>query len=294
MNRILLTVLSGSLLVGAALAQDNPNNPSNPLPTNGTAAQPQTSSPQGSQQIPDPSQPQNQPSTQSPSTPQSAGPAGAPANGANHVKKIAPGSVIPVQLTKTVDAKKAKTGDEVVAKVTMDMKTNSGEVLVPKDTKVLGHVTESQAKSKEQKESQMGIAFDRAVMKDGNEMNLPMSIQAIIGQQNNNANAAADQGTAAPSGGPPAGGNTGRPGATAGGSTPPPSASPSTGDTTASNNQQGNGGMPQITGQTQGVVGIPHLTLSSGSNGAQGSVITSDKNNVKLESGTMMLLKVNQ
>ncbi|HZC23015.1 MAG TPA: hypothetical protein VE866_06730, partial [Candidatus Binatia bacterium] len=59
--------------------------------------------------------------------------------------KIAPGSVIPVQLTKTVDAKKAKTGDEVVAKVTQDMKTQTGEVLVPKDTKVTGHVTEAQA-----------------------------------------------------------------------------------------------------------------------------------------------------
>ena len=290
MNRILLTVLSGSLFAAVSLAQN-----SNPLPTNGTAAQPQTSSPQGSQQIPDPSQSQTQPAAQ-PSTPQTAGPAGAAADGSNHAKKIAPGSVIPVQLTKTVDAKKAKTGDEVVAKVTMDMKTNSGDVLVPKDTKVIGHVTESQPKSKEQKESQMGIAFDRAVMKDGNEMNLPMSIQAVIGQQNNDANAAggSDQGNAAPSGGAPAAGNAGRPGGM-GGSTPPPSASPSAGDTSASNNQQQTkGGMPPITGQTTGVIGIPHLTLSGASTGTQGSVLTSDKNNVKLESGTMLLLKVNQ
>ena len=59
--------------------------------------------------------------------------------------------MIPVQLTKTIDAKKAKPGDEVVAKVTMDLKTNSGEVVVPKDTKVVGHVTESQARSKDRK-----------------------------------------------------------------------------------------------------------------------------------------------
>jgi hypothetical protein len=52
-------------------------------------------------------------------------------------------------LTKTIDAKKAKTGDEVEAKVTMDLKTNSGEVLVPKDTKVIGHVTEAHARSKD-------------------------------------------------------------------------------------------------------------------------------------------------
>jgi len=44
---------------------------------------------------------------------------------------------------------------------TQDMKTPGGEVLVPKDTKVMGHVTEAQPRNKEQKESQVGIAFDR-------------------------------------------------------------------------------------------------------------------------------------
>jgi hypothetical protein len=42
------------------------------------------------------------------------------------------------------------------------------------------------------------------------------------------------------------------------------------------------------------VIGISNLTLSPPANGAQGSVMTSEKNNVKLESGTMLLLKVNQ
>ena len=76
------------------------------------------------------------PSQAQPATPAgqaaSATPANHPASQTqNNPLKIAPGSVIPVQLAKTVDAKKAKTGEEVVAVVTMDMKTNSGEVLVP-------------------------------------------------------------------------------------------------------------------------------------------------------------------
>src|ERR1700757_3794302 len=100
--------------------------------------------------------------------------------------RIAPGSVIPVELTKGIDAKKAKTGDPVEAKVTMDLKTNSGEVLVPKDTKVVGHVTEAQARSKEQKQSELAIAFDHAVVK-GDQMQLPMSIQAVIAPQNSSA-----------------------------------------------------------------------------------------------------------
>jgi len=43
------------------------------------------------------------------------------------------------------------------------------------------------------------------------------------------------------------------------------------------------------------VVGISNLTLSpAASPSAQGSVMSSEKNNVKLESGTLMLLRVNQ
>src|ERR1700685_2545629 len=117
---------------------------------------------------------------------------------ASPVARIAPGSVIPVSLTKTIDAKKAKTGDEVVAKVTQDMKTNGGEVLVAKDTKIMGHVTAAQPRTKEQKESELGIAFDHAMTKTG-EMQQPMSIQASIAPLNNTSGGAngGSQGTPA-------------------------------------------------------------------------------------------------
>jgi len=215
--------------------------------------------------------------------------------------KIAPGSVIPVQLTKTVDAKKAKTGDEVVAKVTQDMKTQTGEVLVPKDTKVIGHVTQAQARTKGEKESELAIAFDRAVM-NGQEVRLPMSIQAVIAPQNNNNNSAAgaaggtDAGAGATSGGgvPSSSASGGRGGM--GGSQAPPSASSSESTPSNSGNtQSGKAAYPPINAQTQGVIGVPNVTLSSAQNGAQhgGPVMSSEKSNVKLESGTMLLLKVN-
>jgi hypothetical protein len=51
---------------------------------------------------------------------------------------------------------------------------------------------------------------------------------------------------------------------------------------------------PPITANTQGVVGISDYKLSTGGNAAQGSIVSSDKSNVKLESGTFMLLRVNQ
>ena len=248
---------------------------------------------------------QSNPPTTDPPTPRSdeqpnqttqTGPANsqAHANQPPNSMKIAPGSVIPVQLAKTVDAKKAKTGDEVVATVTQDMKTNSGEVLVPKDTKVIGHVTEAQARNKDQKQSELGIAFDHAMLK-GDQVQLPMSIQAVIAPQNNNAEAAAPSsapGQNAPSAqnSPMAGGHAG---STGGGSQ----------QSGQSNNPQGSGseGQPQsnerppITGNTQGVIGMSDVKLETASqNSPQGSVLSSEKNNVKIEKGTMMLLRVNQ
>ena len=49
-----------------------------------------------------------------------------------------------------------------------------------------------------------------------------------------------------------------------------------------------------ITANTQGVVGMPDMKLSTAGEGTLGSVVTSEKKNVKLDSGTLMLLKVNQ
>ena len=49
-----------------------------------------------------------------------------------------------------------------------------------------------------------------------------------------------------------------------------------------------------ITGNTRGVVGIPDLKLSAAPGPAQGSLVSSEKNNVKLDDGTFLLLRVNQ
>lgn len=277
-----------ALLCGAALAQN----------TTPPSTEPGAGQPPAAQPVPQTSQAPTPAPTQAPRTSQPATspqPGASPEQAAGE-KKVAAGSVIPVQLTQTIDAKKAKPGEQVVAKVTQDMKTSTGEVLVPKDTKIIGHVTEAQARSKDQKESELAIMFDRAEIKNGSSMEMPMSIQAIIGQQNNPPAAENDQGV------PPASrGATSNPGATAGrspmagGSTPPPSASPSaeTGPP-PSEGQAGNGSRPPINGHTTGVIGLSHIQLSPNSNAQQGSVVTSDKNNVKLESGTMLLLRVNQ
>jgi hypothetical protein len=176
----------------------------------------------------------------------------------------------------------------VVAKVTQDLKSNSGEVVFAKDTKMVGHVTEAQARTKDQKESQVGIVFDRAVTKSG-DMPLPMSIQAVVGPQNQSSS---DQPSDA--GAPSAGSSGARPGNMSGGSNQaqPPTPAPSSSD--SGNTNATAAARPQITGNTQGVVGISNLNLAAASDANQGSVLSSDKDNVKLDSGTFMLLRVNQ
>jgi hypothetical protein len=215
-----------------------------------------------------------------------------PANNAAATPKIAPGSVIPVQLVKTVDAKKAKAGDQVEARVTQDMETGSGEILVPKDTRVIGHVTEAQARKKEDKESQMTIAFDHAMMKDGKDLSLPMSIQAIIAPQTPNAGDN-DSATAQPSptgaGAPSASGRPSGMGNGAGSPQERPTPSAGGGDTGA---PPAKSSMPPISANTKGVIGLSDVSLSPAEQGSNSSVISSEKKNVKLESGTLMLLRV--
>jgi len=88
------------------------------------------------------------------------------------------GTALQAELNKTVDAKKAKAGDEVSAKLTQDVKSN-GKVVLHKGSKLVGHVTEAQARSKENAESKLGIVFDKAVLKGGQEVSFNSVIQAV-------------------------------------------------------------------------------------------------------------------
>ena len=258
MNRILIATFAVALLCGGLVAQ---------------SLQPPSSKSTPPQQVPS--------AEQTPSASTQAIPA-------TDAPGIAPGSVIPVQLTKGVDAKKAKTGDEVVAKVTMDLKNNAGTIIVPKDTKVIGHVTEAQARSKEQKESEVAIAFDRVVPQRGEPMQIPMSIQAIVAPPNaNSTNAQQTRSYPEPGGASTVPGT--RPGSM-GGTTPPAASVPQTAGSvpTEEPSQQ------PITGNTKGVVGIANLRLSTAADTPQVSVVSSEKNNVRLDDGTFLLLRVNQ
>lgn len=208
---------------------------------------------------------------------QAAPPAASPANSAPG--RINPGSLLPVELAKTVDAKKAKSGDPVMGKIPHDLSAN-GKVVIPQDTKVIGHVAEVKPSSHDSKDSKLGIVFDKISIKDGAEIPLAAEIQAVGAPVQM---ASSGYNNAPPAQENPAGTNqTSQMGTPHSG--PPSGPQP---DQTA--------GMPEgssnapLTGTSQGVVGFKGYSLAQGP--MQDSVISSQDHNVKLESGTQILLK---
>jgi hypothetical protein len=208
--------------------------------------------------------------------------------------QFAPGSVVAAELTKSVDAKKAKPGDQVLAKTSQDM-LSGGQIVIPHGAKIVGHVTQAKPREKGDSESTLGIAFDKVVGKDGREVPLNASIQALAPPISNLSagNGSGGNPPMSESGGMP-GGTGGNPGMGGGrnagtpagmGGTPGGNYPPDTGTSTT----QG-GGRALQPGAT-GVIGMPELSLNAGPDGA--AVISSQHKNVKLDSGTQLMLRVN-
>jgi len=242
----------------------------------------------------------NAPQVNSQSSSQAA--AQASANGENAGADLAEGTTVHAVLTKPVDARKNKVGDEVAAKSTEDVKSR-GRAVIPKGSKLLGHVTEARAKTKGESDSALGIAFDRAVLKDGRELPLSFSIQALAASRST-ATAAADTDTMGSTG--PAMGPAGRPnGGMLGGATSTVGATAGGAANTAGSVGTAAGGAIRgategmtaegtLTSSAQGVIGLPGMTLDAGTSaGTQGSVITSKNQNVHLDSGTQLVLRAN-
>jgi hypothetical protein len=228
---------------------------------------------------------------------------------------LASGSAINAELTSPVDSKKAKAGDPVSAKTTEAVKSD-GKTVIPKGTKLVGHVTQASARAKGESESALGIAFDKAVLKGGQEVPLNVAIQALASAQGSTAGVASEAdamggsgvsaGGAGMSGGrsavggvTSAAGNTvgtvtntaGGVANTAGGAVNSTTSAAGNAAATSKGAIGGLNSSGQFTTNSQGVFGLNGLNLSSAaSNATQGSVITSTGKNVHLESGTRMLL----
>lgn len=211
----------------------------------------------------------------------------------NASSTLPPGTAIPVALSKSMDAKKAKPGDPIEARTTMDLLSH-GQIVVPRDTKVMGHVTVAKARSKESPESNLGIAFDRISMKDGRDLLMHASVQAIgrplneipVPGKERIGKTPMDVPDDAPVWARSTMGTSSRPGGTvnpAGGPPDPARTAPDPAPSARSEESE-----PALDPHTHGVVGLKGLSLSSSD---QGSLITSSSGNVHLDGGTQLILR---
>jgi hypothetical protein len=177
-------------------------------------------------------------------------------------------------------------------------------------------VTQASARAKGESESSLGIVFDKAILKNGQEIPLNAGIQALASAQSSASAAGSDMDTMGSMGASAAGSGTAGGRGALGGVTSAAGGAVGTVTNTAANVGEAAGGAVnsaanaggsiagtsrgaiggfnaagQLTSNSQGVFGLNGLNLNAAaSNATEGSVITSAGKNVHLETGTRMLL----
>jgi hypothetical protein len=209
---------------------------------------------------------------------------------------LADGSPIVAELSSSVDSKKIKQGDAVTARTTADIRAD-GKTIIPRGTKLVGHVTEAAARAKGGADSSLGIAFDKAILKGGEELPLNLAIVAVAPPPSSIAGQNMSNDGGAPVASPGAPSNMARPGGSMGGGTPATSSAPTgppVNNTVAPSGaapEKGLDAMGRLTPDSRGIYGSKDASLRpTTTNPAEGSVITSNGKNVHLDSSTQLLL----
>ncbi len=164
-----------------------------------------------------------------------------------------------VELANGLDSKKLRQGDKVDAKLT-GMITLSNSPPIPRGAKVIGHVTEATNHSKSDPQSTLGLVFDKIVRPGGEEIRMHCVIQAVAPNPNAELNTESEGGLG--------GVNLGY------------------ADIHSAAPNAGHGKTQSLTDTSIGVFGIKNIKL-----GPEG-VLTSSGKEVKLDSGTRILLNV--
>jgi hypothetical protein len=115
----------------------------------------------------------------------------------NHLQ----GAEMSATLSQAIDARKAKPGDAVTATLTEDVRAN-GRLLLLRGTTLVGRVTEAQARTRradsadDSTDSRLGIAFEKAVLRDGQEVPLNATIEAVAAAEPVSSGSRSEEGTA--------------------------------------------------------------------------------------------------
>jgi hypothetical protein len=223
------------------------------------------------------------------------------------------------RLTKEINSKHARVGDQVLARTTSTAKLSNGMKL-PRNTELIGKVTEVQAKSRAHHNSRLAFTFERAVLKHGRtipihavitSVSVPSALAAADGASSMNAGAAdaggmagggAMAGPAPVGGGGLVGGAVHGVGGVAGGagSMVNQTGSMANGALGATSRLGANAGSLAGSGAAQGmagvsgapVAGLPGVMFSSAASSNNSAAMSARGENISLLSGTQMNMNV--
>ncbi len=91
-------------------------------------------------------------------------------------------STVFATLTKSLESKSATVGQELALRNIGDVVVN-GEVVIPRGSRLFGHVTNAVTRGKEEPQSVLEIVMDKAVTKGGEEIPLQAIIAAVAAPQ---------------------------------------------------------------------------------------------------------------
>ena len=289
MKPVLVSVLAVLFLPGTSQAQSSAE-PGAEAPVRSTQAGPATPAPEAPARSTQASPAMPAPEVPAQST---AASSAAPATAAPAADKLAAGTIVSVELSKSLDARKSKANDRIEAKTSMDLLMH-GQIVIPRNAKILGHVTEAKAHSKDSPNSTVGIAFDRVLMKNGRELPLQAAVQAIarplqpaLAFSSDDPMSPASAGIASASQDQRAAmaGVPGQPPASSATLYPPGSAPGSRSE----NGTPPSSSVSPLGPTSKGVIGMKGLSLNTS---GPASVVSSNTENVHLDSGTQLILRV--
>jgi len=199
------------------------------------------------------------------------------------------GTAFNASLDEVLDTRHTKAGDAVVAEAAEDV-SYQRSVIFPKGTKIVGHIVKVTSSGKGHTGSAIFIQFDKAVMKDGQEIMLNAGIQALAVTPvtaAGGAKAATGTNTATAENADSATDDTVVPT----NYQTPESVNIPTPPATAAQGEFNSNGL--FTSDSKGAFGRPDLKVyTPTSEGSRGTVILSSKKTLHLDPGTHLLLVV--
>ena len=181
----------------------------------------------------------------------------------------------PTKVIKTLDSSKLKEGDAVEVETAGSFRLPDG-TLVPKGSKLKGHVTAAKARSKGDTDSQLTMAFESLEVTNGKTLPIKGAVQAVFPPAEEQEPMMAGKASGAAGGGYSAGATGGGYGAGTMGTV--------TDSKSGSNMESSGKAEPAANPKSVGVQGMKDLDLNDG-------VLSSKGKNVKLGSGVRMIVR---